>query len=92
MPARTGKAPEHRLRRRLFVEVHRLRIEFGGERQHLLPRDATRTESAEMAWRKIFEAECHGRGWLEGSLIVAVICGILNLPTHMAHASLAHRI
>src|ERR1700733_9958067 len=62
MPARTGKALEHRLRSGPFVEMHRLRIEFGGKRQYFLARNAARTEGAEMAGGKIFEGERHN-GW-----------------------------
>ena len=40
---------QHRSLRGLLVEMHRLRIELGGERQYLLARDVARTERAEMA-------------------------------------------
>ena len=56
MPAGAREALQHRLLRGLFVQMHRLRIEFGGKRQHLLARDMARSECAEMAGRKIFES------------------------------------
>ena len=42
----------------LLVEMHRLRVEFGGKGQNLLARDAARSERAEMAGREIFECQC----------------------------------
>src|SRR3954471_18160745 len=84
MPARTRQALQHRRLRRRLVQMHRLRIEFGGEGQHLLARDMARPETAETAGREVFEAERHFRGmagsW-SGSLIVAVLCGNLNPQT-----------
>src|SRR3981081_2984480 len=59
MPARPREALEHRSRRGLFVEMHRLRIEFGGKGKHFLPRDAARSIGAEMTGRKIFKGESH---------------------------------
>jgi hypothetical protein len=86
MPAGSREAVEHRARRCLFVEVHRLRIELGGKSEDLLARDAARSECAEMAGRKIFKRQRHDGDWCEGGPIVAVICGNLNLPTRMARA------
>src|SRR5258708_38629142 len=86
MPTRRRKPLQHRPLRGRFVEVHRLRIEFGGKGKHFLARDAARSESAEMAGRKIFEGQRHDGGCREGSPIVAVICGSLNQPTRMARA------
>src|ERR1700758_150299 len=60
MPARAGQAPQHRLAGRLLVEMHRLRVEFGGKCHDLLARDMARPERAERARRKIFEGERHG--------------------------------
>src|SRR5947209_455078 len=59
MPARAGKPLEHRSLRRLLVEMHGLRIELGGKRQHLLARDMARPEAAEATGRKILEIERH---------------------------------
>ncbi len=78
MPAGAGQPLQHRARRRLFVEMHRLRIEFGGEREHFLARDMARTERAEAAGLKIFESQGHRSGLPEGSPIVAALCGNLN--------------
>src|SRR4051794_171479 len=59
MPSRPGKAFQHRVLRRLLVEMHRLRIEFRGKGEHLLARDMARPIAAETAKREIFEAERH---------------------------------
>src|SRR6202011_4179673 len=67
-----------------LVEMHRLRIELGCERQDLLARDVARSECAEMAGRKIFEGQRHDGDWWDGSLIVAVICSNLNRSTRMS--------
>src|SRR6185437_6033869 len=61
-PARAGQAAQHALVGGVLVEMHRLRVEFGGKRQNLLARDMTRPERAERARRKIFEGEGHGSG------------------------------
>jgi hypothetical protein len=66
--------------------MHRLRIELGGKGKDFLARDAARSESAEMAGRKIFEGQRHDGDCCEGSPIVAVICSNLNPPARMAHA------
>src|SRR6476661_2287341 len=74
--------------------MHRLRIEFRGKRKHFLARDAARSETAEMAWWKIFEGQHHDGDCREGGPIVAVIYGNLNPPTRMARvqpASIAVR-
>src|ERR1700730_5491670 len=55
MPARTGKSLQHRPRSRLFIEMHRLRIELSGKGQNFLARDAARSELAEMARLEVFE-------------------------------------
>ena len=86
IPARRGKALQHRLRGGLFVEMHRLRVELGRKCQYFLAGDATRTESAEMTGWKIFEGERHIGDCQQGSPIVAAICGNLNPPTRMARA------
>jgi len=85
MPARTGQPPEHRLFRRLLVEVHRLRVVLGRKGEDLLARDVARAEGAEPAGLEIFESQRgHGlRDLREGGLIVAVICSNLNPPAHM---------
>ena len=57
MPARTGQPLQHRRVGGLLVQMHRLRIEFGGEGQNLLARDVARSERAEMAGREIFEGQ-----------------------------------
>src|SRR5262249_39863266 len=62
MPARARKPLEHGVLRRLLVEMHRLRIELGRERQDLLAGDVARAEGAESADREIFEVEDHRRG------------------------------
>src|ERR1700744_280141 len=62
MPARAGKAIKHRSRSGPFVEMHRLRIEFGGKPQYFPARKPARAVCAEMAGEKIFEGECHN-GW-----------------------------
>ena len=49
MPARAGKSLQHGLAGGLLVEMHRLRIEFGGKRQNLLARDMARSVSAKPA-------------------------------------------
>ena len=54
-----GQALQHRALRGLLVEMHRLRIEFGGKGQYLLARDMARPESAETAGREIFEGQRH---------------------------------
>ncbi len=70
--------------RSLVVEMHRLRIEFGRERQNLLARDVTRAISAKPADGKIFEGE-HDRGENGGGgQIVAALCGNLNPLAWMA--------
>ena len=43
----------------LLVEVHRLRIELGGESQDLVAGDMARAERAEPAGREIFEGQGH---------------------------------
>jgi hypothetical protein len=63
MPARTREAAQHRALCGLVVEMHRLRIELGGEGKDLLARDVARTESAETAGRKIFEGQRHQGNW-----------------------------
>ena len=62
MPARSGQALEHRLLRRRFVEMHRLRVELAGKGQNLLARDVARAECAETAGLEIFESE-RGHDW-----------------------------
>jgi hypothetical protein len=47
------------LRSSFLVEMHRLRIELGGERQYFLARDVARAKAAEMAGREIFEGQRH---------------------------------
>src|SRR5207237_2997523 len=90
MPARSGQALEHRLLRRLLVEMHRLRIVLRGKGEDLLARHATRAEGTETAGLEIFEGERgHDGDIAEGSPIVAVICSNLNPPTRIAHPSLA---
>src|SRR6266478_6550339 len=86
MPARSRQALQHRPRRCLFVEMHRLRIELAGKRKNFLARHAARSEGPEMAGRKIFEGQRHDGDCCEGGPIVAVICGNLNPPTRMARA------
>ena len=67
MPARTGQALEHRLLRRLLVEMHRLRIELGGKGEDLLARDVARAEAAETAGLEIFEGQRgHGSRRFDG--------------------------
>ena len=48
---------QHRRLGGLFVEMHRLRIVFRGERQNFLARDVARAEGAEMAGLEIFEGQ-----------------------------------
>ena len=57
MPAGAGKPLQHRPLGGLLVEMHRLRVEFGGKGQNLLARDAAGSEPAEMAGREIFECQ-----------------------------------
>src|ERR1700743_682773 len=67
MPAGAGKSPQHRTGRRRFVEVHRLRIELGGEFANFIGRDVPRSETAQMARFKILkEQRVHGGGHLDG--------------------------
>src|ERR1041385_7798298 len=66
MPAGTREALQHGTRRCRLIEMHRLRIEFGGKFQHLLARDMARPVRAETAGRKIFEAECHAGSRTKG--------------------------
>src|SRR6266446_3069172 len=86
MPARSRQALQHRPRRRLFVKMHRLRIELAGKRKDFLARHAARSERPEMAGRKIFEGQRHDGDCCKGGPIVAAICGNLNPPTRMARA------
>ena len=86
MPARAREALEHRSGCRLFVEMHRLRIEFGGKAKDLLAGNPARTKCPEMTGRKIFKAEHHDEDCRKEGLIVAVICGNLNRPTRMTRA------
>src|SRR5439155_18090113 len=87
MPARTGQPLEHRSLGGLFVEMHRLRVEFGGKGQNFLARDAAWSEPAEMAGREIFECQRGHDGEMpEGSPIVAVISSNLNPAVCMACA------
>src|SRR5215470_13408299 len=62
MPARTGQAAQQGLLGSLLVEMHRLRVEFGGKGQNLIARDMERPEGAERTRWKIFERERHGSG------------------------------
>src|SRR3954452_25332277 len=57
MPARSRKTLQQRPRGGLFVQMHRLGIEFGGKGKHLLTRDSAWAECAEMAGREIFEGQ-----------------------------------
>ena len=52
---------QHELLRRLLVEMHRLRIELGGECQDFLARDMARAERAETAGLEVFEGQGHAR-------------------------------
>ena len=62
MPARAGQPLEHRSAGGLLVEMHRLRVEFGGKGQDFLARDAARSERAETAGREVFECQ-RGHDW-----------------------------
>ena len=48
---------QHRTLGGFLVQMHRLRVEFGGKGQNFLARDAARSESPEMAGREIFECQ-----------------------------------
>src|SRR3954464_1795896 len=57
MPARAGKAFQHRALGGLLVEVHRLRVEFAREFEDFLAAHAARTERAETAGFEVFEGQ-----------------------------------
>jgi hypothetical protein len=59
VPARAGQAAQHAVGRGLLIEVHRLRIELGGESQDLVAGDMARAECSEPAGREIFEGQGH---------------------------------
>ena len=61
MPARRREPAEQARAPRLLVEMHRLRIELGRERDDLLARDQPRSEFGHLAGREIFPMEAgHG--------------------------------
>ncbi|GCC47268.1 hypothetical protein chiPu_0031153 [Chiloscyllium punctatum] len=57
MPAGARQAAEHGFLRRLLVEMHRLRVEFGGEGEDFLARHMARAERAETAGLEVFEGQ-----------------------------------
>src|SRR6185369_11057261 len=62
-----GQPLQHRRVGGGLVQVHRLRVEFGGKGKNLLARDVARSERAEVAGREVFEGQrCHLSAiWIE---------------------------
>ena len=57
MPAGSAKSAEHALRRRRLVEMHRLRIELGGEGDDFLARHQARAVNGDRAGLEIFPVD-----------------------------------
>ena len=77
VPARRREPAQHGLARGILVEMHRLRIEFGGEGDDFLARDQARTVFAEQAGLEVFEIEFgHRHQFLRGAMFAMALRGV----------------